>query len=77
MPIKDFPMPPGIYTATICLDSGKLARENCPRTTTDIFTESTLPKEECDLSHKGSNSSNEEERRFRLDDRGNKKKDRF
>jgi penicillin-binding protein 1A len=77
MPEKDFPVPPGIYTATICLDSGKLARENCPRTTTDLFTESTLPKEECGLNHKGDNSSKEEERRFRLDDQSRNKKDRF
>jgi penicillin-binding protein 1A len=72
MPVKDFPMPPGIYTATICLDSGKLAREDCPRQVTDIFTESTLPKEECTLKHNGVKPVKESQERFRLDQRGNR-----
>ncbi len=77
MPVKDFPMPPGIYTTTICLDSGKLARADCPRTVTDIFTESTLPKEECTLNHKGGRPENDSDSRFRLDEKGRTKKERF
>jgi penicillin-binding protein 1A len=77
MPEKDFPVPPGIYTATICLDSGLLARADCPRTTTDIFTDTTLPKTECNLDHKSSRTSKERDERFRLDDKGQARKDRF
>jgi penicillin-binding protein 1A len=77
MPAKDFPVPPGIYTTTICLDSGKLAREDCPRTLTDIFTEATLPKEECTLNHNSSRSANDSSNRFRLDEIGQGKKGRF
>jgi penicillin-binding protein 1A len=77
MPAKDFPVPPGIYTTTICLDSGKLAREDCPRTLTDIFTEATLPKEECTLNHNSSRSANDNSNRFRLDEIGQGKKGRF
>ncbi len=75
MPIKYFPMPPGIYTATICLDSGKLARPDCPNQVTDIFTDATLPKEECDLNHKSYRPAKNGEDRFRLDPAG--KKERF
>ena len=77
LPEKDFSVPPGIYTATICLDSGLLARADCPRTTTDIFTDATLPKTECNLDHKSSRSSQERDDRFRMDDKGKTKKDRF
>jgi len=77
LPVRDFPVPPGIYTATICLDSGKLARADCPRTTTDIFTDATLPKEECNVNHKGQRSIKEDEKRFRIEDRGRGKRDRF
>jgi penicillin-binding protein 1A len=76
MPVRDFPVPPGIYTATICLESGKLAVEGCSKVVTDIFTDATLPKEECDLNHKVSRYSREDQKRFRIDDRGGKK-DRF
>lgn len=77
LPEKDFPVPPGIYTATICLDSGLLARADCPRTTTDIFTDATLPKTECNLDHKSSRSLKERDERFRMDDKGQAKKERF
>jgi penicillin-binding protein 1A len=76
MPVRDFPVPPGIYTATVCLESGKLAVEGCKKVVTDIFTEATLPKEECDMNHKGSRYSEEDQKRFRIDDRG-RKKERF
>jgi penicillin-binding protein 1A len=77
LPVRDFPVPPGIYTATICLESGLLATDNCSRTTTDIFTNSTLPKEECKLNHKGSRFSKEDQKRFRIDDQAKDKKERF
>jgi penicillin-binding protein 1A len=76
LPSRDFPVPPGIYTATICLESGKLALENCGRITTDIFTDASIPKEECDMNHMGSRYSKENQKRFRIDDQ-DKKEDRF
>ncbi len=77
MAVREFPVPPGIYTATICLDSGELAKAECIRTVTDIFTEETLPKIECPLDHSSSQSKKENEKRFRIDDKRNGKKDRF
>jgi membrane carboxypeptidase/penicillin-binding protein len=77
VPVKDFPVPPGIYRATICLDSGLLARENCPRTTTDIFTEATLPKKECNLDHRTSRPSKENQKKFILNEKDRGKKVRF
>ncbi|OGC90844.1 MAG: hypothetical protein A2W25_12995 [candidate division Zixibacteria bacterium RBG_16_53_22] len=76
LPVRDFPIPPGIYTATICLESGKLAVEGCSKVVTDIFTDATLPKEECDLNHKDSRYSRDDQKRFRIDDRS-RNKDRF
>jgi penicillin-binding protein 1A len=49
IPIRDFPVPPGIFTATICLDSRELASPKCRRTATDIFTETTFPRHECSI----------------------------
>ena len=53
---KDFDKPNGITTATICLDSGKLAVPGLcdsdvrgSRTVTDIFAAGTAPTEYCDL----------------------------
>jgi penicillin-binding protein 1A len=77
LPVKDFPVPPGIYTTTICLDSGKLAREDCPRTVTDIFTEATLPKEECTLNHNTAHPTKDNSNRFQLEERSHSKKERF
>ncbi len=77
LPVKEFPIPPGIYTATVCLDSGELAKGDCVRTVTDIFTEETLPKQECHLDHRASRSKKENEKRFRIDDKNKGKKTRF
>jgi len=49
LPIEDFKVPPGIYFKTICLESGLLATDKCPRIITDVFTEETLPEEVCDI----------------------------
>ncbi len=47
--VKDFQVPSGIIFKTICLESGLLATDRCPRIITDVFTEETVPKEVCDL----------------------------
>jgi penicillin-binding protein 1A len=74
MPVKDFPVPPGIYTTTVCLDSGKLARSDCPNVVTDIFTDATIPKEECDLNHKGSKSLRDTDERYKEPSREKKRR---
>ena len=75
LPIKDFAVPAGIHTATICLDSGKLATPRCSRVVTDIFTDATLPRTQCPLKHSGDSSKREEEERFKVQE--NKKQNRF
>ncbi|MFQ6032611.1 MAG: penicillin-binding protein 1A, partial [Candidatus Zixiibacteriota bacterium] len=47
--VKDFEVPAGIMFETVCLESGLLATDRCPRIITDVFTEETVPKEYCDL----------------------------
>jgi penicillin-binding protein 1A len=47
--VEDFEVPPGIIFRTVCLESGLLATNRCPRIITDIFTEETVPQEYCDL----------------------------
>lgn len=47
--VEDFEVPPGIIFKTVCLESGLLATDKCPRIITDVFTEETVPKEYCDL----------------------------
>ena len=49
LPEEDFKVPPGIYFRTVCLESGLLATDRCPRIITDVFTEETLPDRTCDL----------------------------
>lgn len=46
-PIKDFPRPDNISTATICIESGQLASEFCPEVQTEIFIAGTEPKDYC------------------------------
>ena len=46
---REFPRAAGIVPAKICLDSGKLAGDLCPRTTTDLFISGTEPQIPCDL----------------------------
>ncbi len=75
LPPKEFPVPVGIYTATICLDSGKLATDRCSRVVTDIFTEATLPRSHCNLKHLADGSKREKEARFKVEER--KKRKRF
>jgi penicillin-binding protein 1A len=47
--VEDFEIPPGIIFKTVCLESGLLATDRCPRIITDVFTEETVPKEYCNL----------------------------
>jgi penicillin-binding protein 1A len=75
LPMKEFPVPAGIHTATICLDSGKLATPRCSRVVTDIFTDATLPKTRCTMKHLGDSSRREEEERFKVQE--NKDRKRF
>ncbi len=77
LPVKEFPMPSGIYTATVCLDSGELAKGDCVRTVTDLFTEETLPKAECHLDHRADRTKKENEKRFRIDEKQEGQKTRF
>lgn len=46
---KEFPMPGGITQANICLQSGKLAGDQCPRTRSEYFVAGTEPTAQCDL----------------------------
>jgi penicillin-binding protein 1A len=49
LPVEDFRIPPGVYFKTVCLETGLLATDRCPRIITDIFTEQTLPQDVCDV----------------------------
>jgi len=66
-PPDDFPVPDGIFTATVCLESGLLASPNCSRVATDVFTAETLPRTQCTGRHYGDPSDREREGRFRLE----------
>ncbi len=43
LPLEYFEKPASIFAETICEDTKKLATEYCPHTTTEYFTEKTLP----------------------------------
>lgn len=55
LPYKDFEVPSGLTTATICMESGMLAGELCKRdprgdrTRTEIFVKGTQPTEVCSV----------------------------
>ena len=49
LPPEDFRIPPGIHFETVCLESGLLATDQCPRIITDVFTDQTRPQRYCDL----------------------------
>jgi penicillin-binding protein 1B len=46
---KEFPMPAGIVQAKICIDSGKLAGDQCPNTRDEFFVSGSEPMVKCDL----------------------------
>jgi penicillin-binding protein 1A len=47
--VEYFKVPPGMYFKTVCLESGHLATDKCPRVIKDVFVQQTLPEEVCDL----------------------------
>ena len=49
LPVEDFEAPPGIYFKAVCLESGLLATDKCPRIILDVFTEETAPTEYCNI----------------------------
>lgn len=75
--VEEFVQPAGIIEATVCLDSGLLARPDCPNKVTDLFTESTVPKDTCSLSHMGFSPKSEEKTRFKIQEEEDKKRIRF
>jgi len=77
LPVEEFSRPAGIIEAAVCLDSGLLARPDCPDQVTDLFTESTVPKDTCGLSHKGFSAETEERTRFKIQEKEEKKRIRF
>ncbi len=46
---KEFAMPSGIVSAHICIDSGKLAGDQCPNTRDEFFVSGSEPTVKCDL----------------------------
>jgi penicillin-binding protein 1A len=77
LPVEDFVRPAGIIEATVCLESGLLARPDCPDQVADLFTEATVPRDTCGLSHKGFSPESEEKNRFKIQEDNDKKKIRF
>lgn len=58
----DFDEPDGLEHATVCRDSGLLARPACPATVREVFLPGQKPRKVCDLEH----LLPEEEREFGL-----------
>ncbi len=46
---KPFAQPAGIVPAQICMDSGQLAGDSCPRKLNELFIEGTEPAQQCPL----------------------------
>ncbi|HEX3876065.1 MAG TPA: PBP1A family penicillin-binding protein [Bryobacteraceae bacterium] len=46
---KSFVQPSGIVSANICMDSGQLAGQFCPRTRPELFIDGTEPAQQCPL----------------------------
>ncbi|SMC21312.1 penicillin-binding protein 1B [Desulfacinum hydrothermale DSM 13146] len=46
---QDFPVPPGVVERTICLDSGDLAVQGCPRKEREYFLAERVPQKPCTL----------------------------
>jgi penicillin-binding protein 1B len=46
---KEFPMPGGIVSANICVESGKLAGDQCPNTRDEFFVSGSEPTVKCDM----------------------------
>lgn len=52
LPVENFPTPAGTLPRLVCAESGMLATDACPNTTTEIFAEGSEPSEYC-TSHPG------------------------
>jgi membrane carboxypeptidase/penicillin-binding protein len=48
---ENFPEPPGLEHATICRDSGLLARPICPSQIDEVFLPGQKPTQVCNLNH--------------------------
>lgn len=46
---REFPMPGGIESARICMDSGQLAGDFCDRVRTEYFIDGTEPQTKCEM----------------------------
>jgi len=77
LPVEEFFQPAGIIEAAVCLESGLLARPDCPNKVTDLFTESTVPQDTCSLSHTEFSAKSEEKTRFKIQEEEDKKRIRF
>jgi len=52
LPAENFPTPAGTLPRMVCAESGMLATDACPNTTTEIFAEGSEPSEYC-TTHPG------------------------
>lgn len=52
LPAEGFPMPAGTIARMVCAESGMLATDACPNTTTEMFAEGSEPSEHC-TTHPG------------------------
>lgn len=55
LPYRDFEPPPGIVYANVCLESGELATEHCPKHRLEVFREENEPTVPCHLHSDGAN----------------------
>ena len=46
---RPFSQPSGLVSAKICMDSGQLAGDSCPRTRSEVFIDGTEPAQQCSL----------------------------
>src|SRR6185503_8765147 len=51
-PYEDFEMPAGTTTRIVCAESGMLATDQCPNTSSEMFDEGSEPTEYCN-THPG------------------------
>lgn len=49
LPIEDFKEPDGIVHADVCIESGELATDRCPKVRNEVFIEGTQPTEPCHI----------------------------
>lgn len=77
LPVEEFTIPEGIYFRTVCLESGELATDKCPKVITDVFTEKTVPQEYCHLHPGEPFPMSLDEVKFRVVERGPAKKQRL